>query len=105
MRHLIILDFRTQTDFDRNHIRIALNVTQETYEQELLTHLADTKSCFKTHYAQDQLKRVLFVLPESGWQAIEKMINQNIETISQNTIKIGGEPLNKAFFIKDYAMF
>lgn len=51
MRHLIILDFRSKTEFDISHIRKALNVTEETYEQELLTNLADTNSCFKSHYA------------------------------------------------------
>jgi len=71
----------------------------------LVAHLADTNSCFKTHYAQDHLKRVLFILPEEGWQDLEKMINKDIESISENAIKIGGEPLNKVFFIKDYAQF
>lgn len=105
MRHLIILDFRSKSDFDRSHIRKALNVTEESYAQELLTHLADSNTCFKSHYAQDQMKRVLFILPSSGWQALEKNINCQIETLSQNAIQLGGEPLNKAFFIKDYLQF
>jgi len=51
------------------------------------------------------MKRVLFILPGDGWQKLEKNINGEIETLSQSAIQLGGEPLNKAFFIKDYPAF
>lgn len=35
MRHLIILDLRTPSDFSTSHIRMSLNVTVDTFKDQL----------------------------------------------------------------------
>ena len=64
MRHLIILDMRDPEAFEESHIRRSLNVTLENYKDQLLgAMLARNDERYRSHYAGDDLMRVLLILP------------------------------------------
>ena len=44
LRHLIILDFRSEQEFNESHIRKAVRVTPETYKQVIASCLVSLKS-------------------------------------------------------------
>ena len=37
MRHVVLLDFREEVDFNQSHIRKSIRVTLESYKDELMT--------------------------------------------------------------------
>ena len=66
MRHLIILDFRSESMYSELHLRKSLNVSLENYKDQLVASmvvLGDER--FRSHYQGDDLRRVLYVLPEN----------------------------------------
>lgn len=93
LRHLILLDFRTEEEFNKSHIRKAIRVDLSNYKKKIaslivsLAHKKENKpssggineevikamqnmslevngQTFKTHYPNDDLKRVLMIFPE-----------------------------------------
>lgn len=75
MRHLIILDFRSEEEFAQGHIRKSIHVNLETYGKTMVTAMLQTKSEFNSHYEGDDLRRVLFVFPNDIAAKLEKELS------------------------------
>ena len=67
MRHLVILDLREEAEFAESHIRKSINVTVDTWKDQLIAAMLQYNDArFRSNYREDDLKRVLFVLPDNS---------------------------------------
>jgi len=57
MRHLIILDFRSELEFNLFHLRKSIQCCIDKVESVILENLLKEKS----HFTEDSVKRILFV--------------------------------------------
>ena len=71
MRHLVIADLRDQESFNNAHIRKAIRVDMETLKKQVVDHIRHPS--VQSKYPDDDLVRVLFVLPR-GDTATESKI-------------------------------
>lgn len=108
MRHLVIVDLRSQTDFDESHIRNAIHLGNQIDEikPEVIRHLiADQKTNqFRSHFENDDLKRVLFVVPQTDAKRFEALIVADLDEIregAENSTQ-AQTTLHKAFYFKDF---
>ena len=60
---------------------------------------------FKTHYPNDDLKRVLMVFPETENKAIIDKISAEIQAISDEVLTVTKERISKVFYLKEYTEF
>jgi len=66
MRHLIILDFRPQAEFDACHIRKSIRVDIDSYQEQVVSAMLNPKdSRFMSEYKGDDLKSLLMIFPNS----------------------------------------
>lgn len=86
MRHIILLDFRDELEFNHSHIRKSIRVTLETYKDVLLDAMLNkdkTKQAqFKSQYDNDDLKRVVFIFPMPSYRKFEQHIAGELESIN-----------------------
>ena len=86
MRHVILLDFRDELEFNHSHIRKSIRVTLETYKDVLLDAMLNkdkTKQAqFKSQYENDDLKRVVFIFPMPSYRKFEQHIAGELEAIN-----------------------
>ena len=152
LRHLIILDFRSEQEFNESHIRKAVRVTPETYKQVIASCLVSLKSkvpdapsdqitevqkkeisvddaaakalkklvsiengdvtavdgrVFASEYKQDDLKRVLMILPEDAQniKQLETMVSTELPPLGDEILKIAQQRLSKVFYLKEFTAF
>jgi len=70
LRHMIIMDFRKEEEFQKKHIRKSINVNIENYQQKIAELMLDAPQ-FKSHYEGDDMKRVLMIFPAEKWKVME----------------------------------
>lgn len=64
MRHLVILDLRESEAFDESHIRFSINCSTENFQDQAMGAMLATRDTrFRSHYANDDLTRVLYIFP------------------------------------------
>jgi len=107
MRHLVIIDLRQQFDFELGHIRRSIRADLTTYARVLVDNLLTPTKQFASHYEGDDLRRVLFVLPNDQATEMDKKIKAEMEAIAANlqTVTKGLLSLHKAFWVKDFPKF
>ena len=107
LRHIIVLDFRTPSDFAASHLRKSVNVSLENYQQVLVSLLAgakDKQSAYKSHYEGDHIKRVLFILPSTSAKQLETQLNTELPELNEVfLVKALDDRIHKAYFHKDYS--
>ena len=88
MRHLVIVDLRSQTDFDESHVRNALHLGNglDSIKTEVAKHLiADQKTNqFRSHFENDDLRRVLFIVPQADAKRYEALIVADLDDLRQD---------------------
>ena len=86
MRHVILLDFRDEVDFNHSHIRKSIRVTLETYKDVLVDAMLNkdkkVQAQFKSQYDNDDLKRVIFVFPMPSYRKFEGHITGELDDIN-----------------------
>lgn len=107
MRHLLIIDLRSEEEFKASHIRRSVHATMEDYQQKLVENIAaGPKELIATHKSQfenDDMKRVLFVLPHASWKTLEAQINKELPVLNEELLlKAYSIRITKAYFTKDY---
>ena len=136
LRHLILLDFRSIEDFNKSHIRKSIKVDLSNYKKiiaSLIVSLGQKKKdrkevndltqevkkamenmslevnghSFKTHYPNDDLKRVLMIFPESTSQNAEmiKQVTAEIQAISDEVLTVTKERISKVFYLTEFTEF
>ena len=62
---------------------------------------------FKSHYANDDLRRVLMVFPETSTEIklLEAQVSQEIPQLAEEILKHSQERLSKCFYLKEYSAF
>jgi len=85
MRHLIILDLRAQDAYDESHIRKAIRCQDEPAWVSQLTAslLANRDDRFRSHYTNDDMTRVLFVVPADRASELEREINAKLSNFNR----------------------
>jgi rhodanese-related sulfurtransferase len=71
MRHLIILDLRPKTDYDRHHIRKAIHVEMATLTKSLTQAYIHNKHSL---YEGDDLRRVLVIVSDQNAKIVEEAV-------------------------------
>ena len=108
MRHVILLDFRSEVDFNQSHIRKSSRVTLETYKDELMTAMLSqdktVQAKYKSQYDNDDLKRVVFIFPMPSYRKFETHIKEELDSINTQISEKSGKlvSLHKAFFLKEF---
>ena len=86
MRHIILLDFRDEVEFNHSHIRKSIRVTLETYKDVLLDAMLNKDKAkqaqFKSQYENDDLKRVVFIFPMPSYRKFEQHVAGELEAIN-----------------------
>ena len=108
MRHVIILDLREEVDFNQSHIRKSIRVTLENYKDEIMTAMLtkdkEKQQQFKSQYENDDLRRVVFIIPSENFKALEAQVNAEILAVDEQIdMKSGGLiQIHRVFAFKDY---
>ncbi len=64
MRHLVVIDLRSEAEFSESHIRKSVASDLESLMHHLTsTMLAKKDNQFRSQYINDDLTRVLFIFP------------------------------------------
>lgn len=84
MRHLVIVDLRPEDDFSQGHIRKAVSCKSEDYKQVIsgvFINSKTNKDQSLSQYANDDLKRVLIVIP-TGSKSLESQLAREVPLLS-----------------------
>ena len=107
MRHLIIIDLRSEESFNASHIRKAIRVepTATNIRDQLAGALLSNRDeRFRSHYSNDDLTRALFVLPAGQAVDYERLITSKLAEVNERLVSSSANSiqLHKAFTLKDF---
>jgi len=123
LRFLIIADMREQSQFEQWNIRKSIHCTLNNYKETISSIFIklnqstmpgaeknenDVKELtrFKSQYPNDDLKRILFILPEgSEGKNIEKTLKQEAPILSEGILEVTGIRVQKYFTLDTFEAF
>ncbi|CDW84256.1 UNKNOWN [Stylonychia lemnae] len=105
MRHILILDMRPREEFEELHIRKSLHSTLENYHLIIQSIFSTKNPDYNSQYEGDDMKRIMFIFPNSDWKAYDSAIGQQIVELGELILKAYQERLSKVYFLKDFKEF